>query len=323
MAAVLSVPDLGEASAWPSAHRLGQHIQRVDELVNRVAPLTGLGPQIPQHRPEPPRRPHPPLQPGCASPDVSGRVAGHPSTGLTPGSRPGWPPAPWCHPNTPPTITSAHSRSSSSPALKCTPSTYTSTKSLPYNDLDMNARCSSCRWRVSRLTTDALSPAAEPKNLQRGTKSRSTTQCRGQQRQHLGDLRRLAAPRRRDAPAKSHPWPAVRVDPLVTEAEPGPASRSRLSPWRSPAAGNDRCGLPDGYRAHRPPQPNRQCMPPLGLNAAASIHRAPSRQISYKVAANSPRATSSVAAFNIGVLPRRRANTGGSFRLNEEGIPRP
>jgi len=71
-----------------------------------------------------------------------------------------------------------------------------------------------------------------------------------------------------------------------------------------------------------PSQTGNVCLPSAS-NAAASIHRAPSRQIPSKVAANSPRATSSVAAFNIGVLPRRRANTGGSFRLNEEGIPRP
>ena len=78
-----------------------------------------------------------------------------------------------------PTMTRQHSRSSSRRTLKCTPSAHTYTKSRSDRSRSAKARCSSCHWVVSRVITDADSPAAEPKNpASAGAKSPLDMPCR-------------------------------------------------------------------------------------------------------------------------------------------------
>jgi hypothetical protein len=85
------------------------------------------------------------------------------------------------------------------------------------------SRCWKAAWSslhcfVSRVTVAGDSPAAEPRNCSSaGTKSPRTA-VQVEQRQHLADLGRLAAPRRQDLRGEPHPLAGGRVHPLVVHA---------------------------------------------------------------------------------------------------------
>jgi hypothetical protein len=108
-------------------------------------------------------------------------------------------------------MTRQHSRSSSRRTLKCTPSAHTYTKSRSRRSRSANARCSACHCVVSRVITDAESPADDPKNpASAGAKSPLDMPCKymsGSTSATFGDLRaqggRIAERNRHRSPVSS------------------------------------------------------------------------------------------------------------------------
>ena len=180
---------------------------------------------------------------------------------------------------------------------------------------------------VSRVITDADSPAADPKNsVQRRRRSRrvdmpcrysngSTSATFGLLRHHGG---RIELRNRTRSPV------AGSTRRSFTR---GAAHLDRARPRRDRA----RPGVPVAH--HQPPAalvharlPARRCTPSTSASsAAASIRRAPSRTRSHPastthLAAAPRRPLPSTSAF----LPRRRWHAGDPARwFNEEGTPRP
>ena len=186
------------------------------------------------------------------------------------------------------------------------------------------ACCSACHWAVSRVITDADSPAAEPKNpSSAGAKSPARHAVQVHQRQHLGHLRALAAPRRQDHAAEPEPLAGVRS---TRRSFTLGARRPRSHPRRSGSCAGPACPLRTTSRWPR-------SSPLAGQRGDVGIHLGLQRGGQHPAgtladhlvqvagaARPAPRRRSllSTSAF----LPRRRCRAGASVLVNEEGTPR-
>ena len=187
------------------------------------------------------------------------------------------------------------------------------------------ARCSACHWAVSRVITDADSPAADPKNSPNAG-AKSPRSCRAgtsaaTPRPPSGLFRHHGV---QDRAAEPAPLARRSIDPPVVH----PRRRHLDRPRRR----RDRARLGVAVADHQPvaalvdarrpaPRCRRRPRPRGPRPASAGRPPARSRRAPH---ASPPRPSSSVTTLNIGVPSspacQRRPS---SFWFNEEGTPRP